>query len=439
MRTFFVVWSGQVVSLLGSGLTTFALGVWVYERTGSVTQFSLILLVTVVPSIVMAPFAGVLVDRWDRRWAMILSDAGAAAATLAIVVLLVVGSLEVWYLYPILTFASLSRSLQLPAYTAATTLLVPREHYGRAAGLVQMGQALSGTLSPVVAGFLMAVIYLRGVILIDLLTFMLAVLTLLVVRVPRPPATTPAAAKLSVFRQAGFGFSYILERRGLLALLGFFAVVNFSLAVIQALITPMILEFSTPQKLGTALSVGALGMLVGTVLLSAWGGPKTRIHGVLGFGILLGTGLMLTGLRASIPLITAALFLSFLSAPFINGASQAIWQTKTPADAQGRVFAVRQMIAWSSLPLGYLAAGGLADRVFRPLLIPGGPLADSVGRVLGVGASRGIGLLFMVMGAVCVLVSVAGYLYPRLRNLERELEDARLDGAEPTESAVQPT
>lgn len=366
---------------------------------------------------------------------MIVSDSGAAAATLIIVALLYADRLEVWHLYPILTVASLSRSLQLPAYTAATTLLVPKEHYSRAAGLVQMGQALSTTLSPIIAGFLMAWVYLRGVIAIDLFTFVIAILTLMAVRVPKPPPSGSATAATSVFRQAGFGFSYILERKGLLGLLGFFAVVNFSLAVIQALITPMILEFSNPQMLGTALSIGSIGMLAGTVVLSAWGGPKSAIHGVLGFGILLGVGVMLTGLRPSIPLITIALFLSFFSAPFINGSSQAIWQTKTPPDVQGRVFAVRQMIAWSTLPLGYLSAGLLADRVFDPLLRPDGLLAGSVGRVLGVGPSRGVGLLFVVMGGICVLVSVAGYLYPRLRHIETELPDAVIQPAEAPDSS----
>ena len=183
-KTFLTVWLGQSVSLIGSGLTSFALGVWVFERSGSITQFALIGLFAVLPRVLLSPLAGIIVDRWDRRRAMILSDAGAGLCTLSVVLLMTAGRLEVWHIFLLTAASSAFSALQWPAYMAAITLLMPKQHLGRANGLVQLGRALSEILAPALAGILMSVIGLQGVILIDFATFGFAVLTLLPVRFP---------------------------------------------------------------------------------------------------------------------------------------------------------------------------------------------------------------------------------------------------------------
>lgn len=423
MKSFLVIWFGQVVSVMGSALTSFVLGVWVFQQTGSVTQYSLILMAALVPGILLAPLAGVLVDRWDRRSAMILSDSVAAAVTLIIAGLFYLERLEGWHLYILLAIASLCRAVQTPAYTAATTLLVPKEQFARANGMIQTGQALSLVVGPGIAGVLMATIGVSGVILVDMATFLVALITLLLVKVPAPPPSAEQKERQSMLADAAFGWTYIRERPGLIGLLTFFALVNFSLAMIQALITPMILSFTTPVALGTILSLGSLGMLAGGIVMSTWGGPSRKIHGVLGAGLLLGVALIAIGLRPSAWLVTSAFFVCMACAPFINASSQAIWQSKTPPDLQGRVFAIRMMIAWSCMPLGYLISGPLADRVFEPLLRPGGGLADSVGRIIGAGQGRGIAFLFMLVGILPILASVWGYLAPRVKFVEQELPD----------------
>jgi hypothetical protein len=171
------------------------------------------------------------------------------------------------------------------------------------------------------------------------------------------------------------------------------------------------------------MSVGAFGGLVGSAIMGVWGGPARRINGVLGFGVIFGLGCIVMGLRPSVIWVTGAMTVLFCCLPIVNACSQAIWQSKVAADVQGRVFAVRSMVSFSMLPLAYLLAGPLADGVFEPLLMPDGALADSVGQVIGTGAGRGMGLLFMVMGALVLLTSLAGSLYPRLRWLEDELPD----------------
>jgi hypothetical protein len=165
-------------------------------------------------------------------------------------------------------------------------------------------------------------------------------------------------------------------------------------------------------------------MLVGTLVMSVWGGPKRRIHGVLAFLMIGGVFISLFGFSPSITLLAAAGFGVMFTMPIVNGSSQAIWQSKVAPDVQGRVFAVRRMIAMSMTPLAYIAAGPLADRVFVPLLLEGGALVNTVGRVIGVGPGRGTGFMFIVIGALSVLVAAAGYLNPRVVYVEDELPDA---------------
>lgn len=399
-----------------------------YLTTGSVTKLSLIMISVSVPGIIMSPFAGVLVDRWDRRKAMIFSDAGAAFCTLAIAVLLYFGNLQIWHMYLILSVSSVFSSFQWPAYSAATTLLVPKKHLGRAAGMVQTAEAVSVIVSPAAAGALLMIVEVWGIFIIDFATFLFALLTLSLVRVPTPPPSAePTEEKPSFLNQITFGWKYITSRHGLFALLLFFAAANFIGGFQNVLFTPLVLSFTSPIVLGTAISVGGIGMLFGGIVMSAWGGPKRRINGIIVFSLISGTAMAFTGVRASAPLIAATFFVILFTMPIMNGCSQAIWQTKTAPDVQGRVFSVRRMIAWSVMPLSYLMAGPLADRVFEPLMAINGSLADSVGKLIGAGPGRGIGLIFIVTGILTIIITVASYLYPRVRYLEDELPDMVYD------------
>lgn len=425
LRSFLAIWSGQVVSALGSNLTGFAVGVWVYQQTGSATKYALIALVTTLPGMLLAPLAGALVDRWDRRWIMILSDLGAGCMTLILAALIWLGRLELWHIYLLLSLSSVFATLQWPAFTAATTLLVPREHLGRASGLTQTGNGIAEILAPALAGALVVTIGLDGVVLIDVVTFLVAVSTLLVVRVPRPPVSAEgSAARGHLLREAAAGWTYIRLRTGLLTLLILLAATNFSMGVMQVLVTPMVLAFSSAAVLGRVLSIAGLGMLAGSVLMSIWGGPRRRVAGILMLLLIQGLSLVVGGLRPSAVLIAAAGFVFLFAMPLLLGTSQALWQSKVPPDLQGRVFAMRRMVAWSTLPLAYLVAGPLADRVFEPLLAADGALARTLGPWIGVGEGRGIGLLYILLGILVVLTVAIAARFPRLRRLEEELPDA---------------
>jgi MFS transporter, DHA3 family, macrolide efflux protein len=433
MRTFFVIWFGQLVSTLGSGLTGFALGIWLYMDSGSTTLFAINMLAFAVPNLVVSPFAGAMVDRFDRRLVLILSDTGAGLSTAAVAILFFTGYLDYWHIFIATAVNSACSAFQWPAHSAATTMLVPKAQLGRAGGMVQIGEAISQLIAPAAAGFLLVTTGLLGILIIDAATFLVAIGTLLFVRIPSPPKSEAAeAVRGSIFKEAAFGWKYITARSGLFGLLIVFASTNFLNSLTNPLLVPLVLSMTSPDMMGYLFSMVGVGMLLGTLVMSAWGGPKRKVYGILGFMLLQGVFMMLLGVRPSLPLMAVAGFGLMFFNPLVNGCSQALWQTKVPPDLQGRVFAVRRMIAWSTMPLAYALAGPLNDHVFNPLMVEGGALAHSVGLVIGVGEGRGTGLLFIVTGALIMLAILwLGWLNPRVRNVEIELPDGMPEESKP--------
>lgn len=427
MKTFGIIWIGQLVSLLGSGLTSFALGIWALERTQSVTQYTLIIVLAGLPAILFAPFAGALVDRWDRRWVMFWTDVGPGAITLVYALLLWQGRLEVWHIYIGAFLSSVFSTFQWPAYIASITMLIEKKDYGRASGMLEFGQAGTTIAAPALAGLLLSLVDIWGVLLFDFATFLFAAATLLMVRIPRPePSEAPAGgAKRSIWQDAAYGWHFIRARPGLFQLLLFFAVVNLAVCTAGVALLPMVLGFTgSKTAVGTVMSLVGVGMLIGGAIMTATGGPRPRIYGVLGVGLLISVCFVLVGMKPSLVLVGAGVLLWYVGLPIMNGSSTAIWQTKVPPDVQGRVFAMRRMIAQFTTPIGDFAAGPLADKVFLPLLMPGGALAGSVGQVVGVGPGRGIGLMFLTLAAIPGLAALWGFLNPRIRNVETEIPDA---------------
>lgn len=431
MRTFFIIWAGQLVSIIGSGLTGFGLAVWIYEQTGQATPFALTVMFGNLPQVLLSPFAGALVDRWNRRLVMIVADTGSALITLVFFLLLAFGQLAIWQIYLGVILSSVLASFQEPAYTASITMLVPKKDLPRANGLMQMGQALQMLIAPVLAGVLFVSIGLRGIILIDVVTFLFAVGALLLVHIPQPKRDSQmdsAQSSGSLWREAAFGWHYLRARQGLFGLLIFFALVNFFLNFSAVLLGPMILSFGTAAGLGTAQTMGGVGMLIGSIAMSAWGGPKRRIPAVIGFLFLASCGLFIAGLQSSVWVIAVGMFLLMFSVPFGSGLSQAIFQTKVEPAVQGRVFSIRTMISRSMMPIAFLLAGPLADQVFEPLLREGGALASTwIGTLVGVGPGRGIGALYLASAVVLWVASGLAWANPHIRHVETDLPDAIIE------------
>jgi MFS family permease len=422
MRTFSVIWLGQLVSSLGSGLTGFALPVWIYEKTGSAEAFGLLFFAATVPTVLLSPIAGALVDRWDRRMVLLASDALAALMTLFIGVLLYTGSFEIWHLVVISGLGSAVGTFQMPAFTASVSMLVPQKHFVRASGMMQTSDAVTGILTPLLAGVLVTTLGLWGVLAIDFATFLIAVGTLAAVRIPNPPPSPEP--RRSVLREAHDGWVFVRGHRALLYLLIYFPIINMGQGMVNPLFSPMVLSFANPAQLGAVVSISSVGMLAGSLALSAWGGPARKVRAMV-IGQMLGAFMLICmGLRPSLVLVASSMFLMLLFGPLSQGSSQAIWLSKTPRHMMGRVFAIRRMLALSTMPIAALASGPLAERVFNPLLMPGGALEHSVGRVLGVGPGRGIALLFVVVGVFVMVATALLYLSPRVRRLEDEIPDA---------------
>ena len=441
MRTFFTIWAGQFISVLGSGLTSFALGVWIYDQTGQATPFALTALFYTLPGLILMPVAGSFADRYNRRWIMILADTGAALVTAITFLLLFLGDLQIWHIYLLAFFGSAFSAFQEPAYTASVTMMVPKKHLARSSSITQMGQAISAILTPLMAGALYGLVGLNGIILIDALTYLFAIGALLIVRIPQPKRQTEAAPgekQTSVWQEAAFGWKYLRALPGLFGLLIYFASVNFFLSYSNVLDGPLVLSYGSAADLGVVQMVSGISMFAGSLVMSAWGGPKNRkVPALIGFIALSSTGFLISGLRPNTLVISLGRVVLMGFIPFAGALSQAVFQVKIPPDIQGRVFAIRGMIARSMIPLAFILSGPLADHFFEPLMAPGGALAGTfVGTLLGSGPGRGVGLMFIISCFFLWVESLLAYLNPRIRNAETEIPDALSD--EPPEAQAAP-
>ncbi len=429
MRTFTTIWIGQLISLLGSGLTGFALGVWIYSQTGKATPFAMTVLFSSLPPVLLGPWVGSIADRYSRKKIILLADSGAALVTLAALILLMSGNLKIWNIYLIALAGSTFGAFQEPAFSASVVMLVPKKDLQRANGMAQMSNALGNLISPILGGLLFGLIGLKGVILIDFITYFAALFTMLFSVIPQP-SVPEAVEKESSWKNAMAGWRFLRVHSGLLGLVLFFAVVNFMLNFATVLTGPLVLSTSSSQVLGIVYAVSGLGMLAGSLVLSLWGGPKrNKIRFILSLIFLNSIGLGIIGLSSNPILISIGFFIMLFFVPIVSGTNQSIFQVKIPPDLQGRVYAMMSMISRSIMPIAFLTAGPLADYVFEPLMLPGGWLANSfIAGLIGSGPGRGIGLLFLIcmLGEMIAIVVVWGN--HKIRNIENDIPDVDLEG-----------
>jgi DHA3 family macrolide efflux protein-like MFS transporter len=427
MTTFTIIWVGQIVSLLGTAMSGFALTLWAYEITGKATPLALVGFFFITPMTILGPFVGTLVDRGNRKLMMMLSDLAAAFNTAVILVLFTTNNLEIWHLYVTATIGGIFNGFQWPAFSAAITMMIPKKHYARANGMMDMAGPASGILAPLLAGALIAPIGIQGILIIDLVSAGAAISTLLFARIPQPPKTEAGLeSEGSFLKEAAYGFRYIFARPSLLGLQSVFLAGNLFLNLSFAVFAPMILARTNNNEIvfGSVQTAGAIGGVLGGVLMGIWGGPKRRIHGVLlgwTFAGLLGPIILGTGQTTLMWVI--GIFLFGIPSPVINGSNQAIWQAKVAPDVQGRVFATRRLIAWLVSPLSRLIAGPIADNLMEPSMQIGGSLAPIFGDIVGTGPGAGIGLMFLITGLLTAITGLSGYLFPAIRQVEDVLPD----------------
>ncbi|NUP67409.1 MAG: amino acid adenylation domain-containing protein, partial [Nonomuraea sp.] len=407
LKTFFLVALGQLVSLIGTGLTTFGLGLWVYQQTRSISMFAIVSVMALLPAVVLAPIAGTVADRWNRRVVMITADSAAGVSSASLAALLWTGGLQLWHVYVIVAVGSISTAFHQPAYMAAVAQLVPKRYYGKANGLAQLGQAAGTVLAPLLGGALVAAIGLRGIIVIDLSTFAFAVTVTLAVRFPN---TLFKKQEEPFWREVTGGWRYITRRHGLLAIILFTSFLNFPFAMVEVLATPLLLSLTDTRGLGIALSMTGIGLVVGSVIMTVTGGLVRRTNGILSCFIALGAAFAVIGLAPHPAFPAIGLFLVGLLTALLNAHWFSIVQQKVGLDLQGRVIATNLMLSWAMVPVGFLLAGPLVEHVFDP--------------IAGAAHGRGIALLTLVAGAVTALIGVAAFRYRPVRHLEDDLPDA---------------
>jgi MFS family permease len=424
---FVIVWIGQVFSMIGSQMTHFAMGIWAWEKTGQATPLAMIGFFSLAPLIVFSPIAGVLVDRWNRKLVMALSDIGAGLVTVVIFTLLITDHLEIWHLYLTGIVGGIFGAFQWPAYSAAISLLVPKKHYARTSGMISMAEYGVGIIAPLLAGLLLPMIGFIGIILFDILTLAIALLFLFLVLIPEPKHRKVDRSKGAFVRELIYGFRYLFDRPSLLYLQLTFFMGNLFFSVGHTLFTPMILASTQGNAtiLGSVFSAGAIGGLVGGTVLTAWGGPKKKVNGVITGQILIGIlGLGLMGLGRALPYWLAANFLTMFIIPLLNGSNQAIWQSKVAPEVQGRVFSVRRFIAQITAPISMAVAGPLADRVFEPALTsPDNRVMLILSSVFGSSPGSGMGLLILLSGLLVTGVGLMAYRIRAIREVETLIPD----------------
>lgn len=438
MAAISVVAAGQLVSQLGTGMTSFALIYWMWQETGQALNVTILAVFSFGPLFILTPLAGALVDRWDRKLVMMVSDLAAALGSVTILILLHFERLGFGALLAVTAFSGAFRSFQVPAYGAAVTMMVRKKDYARVSGILSLPQSASLIVAPILAGALLGPVGLKGILVLDILTFCVGVASLAVIVVPSPAETAGGGEPAGLVSEMLFGWRYIRERPPLLAILATLFSFNFIWMLPVCLLPPMILARTGNDELilGTVQSLFGAGALAGAVWLGVWGGFRRRINGVL-------TGIFTTSLIACVMMGLAkspqgwypAAFFGSLMLPVINGSTQAIWQAKVAPDVQGRVFAIRRVLSQSSAIPAFLVAGPLADWVCEPAMRPGGAWEPIFGDLVGTGPGAGMSLIIMASGLLGMVIAVVAASMTKVRFVEDQLPDFSTV-SEPLDSGV---
>lgn len=399
---FFTIWTGQAFSLVGSALVQFALVWWITQKTGSATILATVSLVALLPQIVLGPFVGTLVDRWNRRWIMVVADTGIALATAVLMVLFFIGRIEVWHIYAITLIRSLGGAFHHPAMTSSTSLMVPNKHLARVAGVNQLLQGVVTIFAPPLGALLISVFPTQAVLAIDVVTALLAVVPLLFISIPQPPRLVAqangTAQKTTYWQDLSAGLNYVVKWPGLLGIILLAMALNFLLSPSSSLLPLLITKGfgKGAQDLAWVESAFGVGIILGGVLLSSWGGFKRRIMtsfmGIIGIGI----GVILAGVTPAglFYILLAGAFLQGFSSVMANGPLHAIFQSIIAPEMQGRVFSLISAGATAMMPLSLLVAGPIADLL-------------------------GVRFWYIIGGTICILMTLAAFFIPAILNIEK--------------------
>ncbi len=424
IRTFYILTITQVFSIVGSAMTNVAIGIRVFNDTGNSTPLMLASFFAALPLMIGGSFAGVFADRWNRRMILIFSDLGQAVGTVLLLFSFLSGNFQLWHLYLISALSGTLAMFQRPAMDASVTLLVPDHLRDRANAIRLITGPTAGVIAPVITGLVYTLIGVTGVMMVDLATFAVAIVVVFSLHIPQPEKTALETAS-SVLEDFKAGFNLLLERRIILYLMIYSAVINFLLSGPINLVTPYIITLTGSEKLlGILLGAMNAGIVIGGVIVMIWGGTRPRIHGIMLGLIFRGIWLAVFGIVRSPLMLGVALFFVFFSSPLIDASFMSIMQAKVPPNMQGRVFSILFQLMYIANPLSLLITGPLADNVLEPAV--GEPGWAGIAPLVGNEAGSGMGLLILIAGSLIAVATALVYLWPRTRSVEADLPDVGL-------------
>lgn len=421
MRIFIIILLGQLVSTIGSSMTAFAIEIWVWEQTQQATTLTLWSFFTLLPSIFIFPIAGIIVDRWSRKYLMIVGDTVTVLTTIAFLLLYTSANLQIWQLYLIGAIAGAFQQVQELAYSASITLMVPQQQYVRVSGLRALSGRFSQIIAPPLAGFLYYLIGVAGIAVIDIVTFGVAIATVLFVTIPQPSHNVKSSSvPRTQWQELQFGIRYIFRDRSLLALLVINMLFWLPHDIGDSLYAPLILSRTQNDALilgSTAVAAG-LGGVAGALLISTWGGPRQRINGVLRGMMGAGISKIVFGLGRGAQVWLPAQFCSSVNFPILSSCDTAIWMTKVEPAIQGKVFAAQSLALQIVSAIAVLLAGPLADKIFEPMMQSEHFIVHHLEPIFGTSAGSGIAFLYMLCAVCMFLAGCVGYAVPILRKLD---------------------
>ncbi|MBQ9868261.1 MAG: MFS transporter [Ruminococcus sp.] len=410
LKQYLLLWSTQSLSTLGSGMTSYALTLWLYQKTGLALETAMLQICTFAPYVLMSIFAGALSDRWNKKLTMLGCDLFAAMSTVAVLVLALTGRLAGWHLYLINAFNGLMNTIQRPAGEVAATMLIPKESYQRTSGLRSLSDSLNNILTPVFATAVFSFGGLSAVIAVDLITFA-AAFTVLGVFIKIPEPQSAQKEKTSLLRSAREGLSWLKSKPVVLYLILFLAGINLVASAYNAVLPAMILSKQGGGKAALGLVNAAVGAatLVGSMIVMAARKPKDRVRMIwLSLFLSMSTENFLLAFGKTPLVWCIGAVCGWIAIPYMGANLDVILRTEIPENMQGRVFSCRNTLQFFTIPVGYYLGGMLTDKVFEPFMQ--GKSGTVLNTLFGSGKGSGAAMLFSVLGlagmAVCIVFGI---------------------------------
>jgi len=444
LRIFYVLIITQVLSLIGSRVSSLAFGIWIFLETGQATPLALVSFFTALPAVFVASFSGVLADRMDRRYVLALADAGGAIGTLILLLSFISGNFQIWHLYVVALIQAIFGVFQTPAFNASVTMLIPADQRVRANAIRQLTAPTASVIAPLLATFIFSVVGLTGAIILDLLTFAVAVTIVLNVVIPMPEQTaTGRKLRGSIWKEVMGGFAFLWEKRPLFIMIVYYAFVNFFIVSATIFSVPYLLARTgnNEASLGLLLALINGGSMLGSLIIAYLNLQTNRVMYIALGATITGVMLSIAGMAQVVPLLGFALFFMMMPIPATNAMFIAILQAKVPPDVQGRVFAVMSQVVRVLMPVAFLIAGPLADRIMEPsLTVPVWGVAtpldgtlfpvlfhepgiSTFAPVVGSGTGSGMGFIMLINGMMLVMLAGGLCSIGSVRTVETTLAD----------------